>query len=67
LTGGIWTCSVLIPDNPEARSAKKFTYKSNIDALTYGWELANEIVDVAYELISATPDLRPWLDNIQPD
>jgi len=67
LSGGIWTCSVLLPDNPEARSIKKFTYNSNTDALSYSWELANEIVDVAHELISATPELRPWLDEIQPD
>ena len=43
---GIWTTTIPIPDNPETRSKKKFTYDLNRDALTYAWELSNEILDV---------------------
>jgi hypothetical protein len=36
LEGGVWACSALIPDNPEARSHLSFNYDTNIDALQYG-------------------------------
>jgi len=67
LTGGVWTCSALLPDNPEVRSAKTFTYNLRTDALTYGWELANETTQIAHEIADALPDMRHWMDKIQPD
>jgi hypothetical protein len=45
----------LIPDNPEDKSKRKFRYAGKIDALTYGWEIANEIVDVASTIVNAIP------------
>lgn len=67
LKGGVWLCSVLLPDNPEARSTTKFTYDLEIDALTYSWDLAHEMLSLVLELTMALPDTRPWLDRIQPD
>jgi hypothetical protein len=52
---GIWGASILIPDNPQERSPKKFKYDSRIDALTYGWELTTEIFEVAREILKALP------------
>ena len=39
----IWTLLLRIPDNPEAKSAKKFTYKLDLDAMTYAWELIGDL------------------------
>lgn len=50
---GAWTTTLLIPDNPEARSKKKFTFKLNRDALTYGWELTNEILFISTTVVNA--------------
>lgn len=52
----IWSTSIYIPDNPEARSQKQFKYDSQIDALTYGWGLTNEIFEVSQEIINAVVD-----------
>ena len=49
----IWSTSIYIPDNPEARSQTQFKYNSKIDALTYGWELTNEIYEVSREIVAA--------------
>ena len=32
-----------IPDNPEVKSAKKFTFGRDLDAMTYGWELITDL------------------------
>jgi hypothetical protein len=48
-----WRAWARIPDNPEAKSKKKFTYALDLDALTYGWEVANEIVLLATEVVCA--------------
>jgi hypothetical protein len=44
---GAWTTKIRIPDNPEARSKKQFKYSLDRDALTYAWELSDEILEVA--------------------
>jgi hypothetical protein len=39
-----WTTMIRIPDNPETRSKKNFSFNQNRDALTYSWEIADEIL-----------------------
>lgn len=46
LNCGVWSVMIRIPDNPEVRRRAKFTYQLNLDALDYGWELANELTEV---------------------
>lgn len=47
LDGGVWSVLMRIPDNPDAKSQAAFTFSNGLDALTYGWELTNEILRVA--------------------
>ncbi len=78
LNDKIWSVSILIPDNPEVRSKKKLEFKKNIDALTYGWKITTEIVEVMHAIlnyglrtfhptIKCTPfistELRPFPDE----
>lgn len=49
---GVWMTWARIPDNPEVKSKKKFTYAANHDALTYGWEVANEVISLASEAVA---------------
>jgi hypothetical protein len=56
LQGGVWSTSIWIPDNPEARSQREYRYDSRIDALTYGWQITNEILDVARSIIKEIPE-----------
>ena len=56
LPNGVWSTSVLIPDNPDGKSPKKFRYDSQLDALTYGWKLTTEIFEVAWAIINQLPD-----------
>jgi len=63
LDGEIWAAWARIPDNPEVKSKKKFTYTLGHDALTYGWEVSNEVISLATEAVaassvSATPATR---------
>ena len=44
---GAWGVTMRIPDNPQVRSHKHFTFRRDLDALTYAWELAFEMLDVA--------------------
>ena len=46
-----WSTHALMPDNPSARSRSKFVYAGQRDALTYGWEAANEVLEVATSII----------------
>ena len=58
----VWTAWARIPDNPEVKSKAKFTYALGHDALTYGWEVANEVIRLAgesIELAHAVPPPRP--------
>lgn len=50
---GVWKAWARIPDNPEANSKKKFTYVAGLDALTYGWDVVNEVVSLATEVVTA--------------
>lgn len=43
LDNRIWTTRFLIPDNPEARSKFAFRFSSYCDALTYVWDVYNEL------------------------
>lgn len=54
-THSAFTVHAPIPDNPSARSRKAFVYKQELDALTYGWETANEVLG----LYQALADTRP--------
>ena len=56
VTKKVWSCCALIPDNPEARSLHKFTYNMDRDALTYGWELCDEVVQVAHAILTSLPE-----------
>jgi hypothetical protein len=47
-----WTTMVRIPDNPEVRSKQKFTFAQNRDALTYAWEVADEVLGVGMDVVS---------------
>lgn len=50
---GPWSVSVLIPDNPKARSMSKFKFEKNIDALDFGWKSAAEILDISSLILEA--------------
>lgn len=54
LKGGIWKCSALLPDKGNAASPDLFTYNLEIDGLTYGWELTNEIIEIANHILASS-------------
>lgn len=56
LEEGAWGTSLLLPDNPEAKSQKKFRFDSHLDLLTYAWELTNEIGEIAQVIIREVPE-----------
>ena len=56
LENGVWSTSILIPDNPRVRSQKQFRDESHLDALTYGWELTNEVLEVTRAIVNEVPD-----------
>jgi hypothetical protein len=56
LDNGLWLAWLRIPDNPQVRSAKAFRYDSKLDALTYGWTVADEVVKLAHTLIKQLPN-----------
>ena len=64
LDSGVWSVMMRIPDNPEAKSKSAFTYAKNLDALTYGWELSNEIVRIATTIMTAVQDARPQTGSL---
>jgi hypothetical protein len=51
---GVWTVQMRIPDNPRARSRRKFTFTENRDALNYGLDFAQELLDVTKLIADAT-------------
>ena len=55
LEGAIWRATAPIPDNPEIKSKKKLSYKLGLDALTYSWEVANEVVGLSSDVVSKLP------------
>jgi hypothetical protein len=52
VAGDIWSVRLRLPDNPERKSQPAFKFEKNLDALTYGWELANEVMNVATVIFS---------------
>lgn len=54
----IWSVSLLIPDNPEVKSREKLKYFSDIDALSYSWEITTEVVNMAKEVLEAADNSR---------
>lgn len=52
----VWSASIWIPDNPEDKSQVKFIYDSEIDALTYGWELTSEMVKLVKMVVDEVPE-----------
>ena len=52
----VWSAAIWIPDNPEDKSQVKFIYDSEIDALTYGWELTSEMVKLVKMVVSVAPE-----------
>jgi hypothetical protein len=48
-----WMTTIWIPDNPEARSKNQFTFGLHRDALTYAWELADEVLGVSTAVVEA--------------
>ncbi len=55
VNGGTWSLLLRIPDNPEAKSQRDFQFELGLDALTYGWELTNELIDISTEVIATIP------------
>ena len=53
LSGGVLSVHLPIPDNPQEKSARKFEYKLELDALTWGWELTNKVVAVGRTIAEA--------------
>lgn len=52
--GGVWSTSARIPDNPSARSQSGFTYGRQLDALRFGWDCAQEVLDIAGLIVEAS-------------
>jgi hypothetical protein len=48
----LWTTHVPIPDNPRAKSRQKFTFGENLDALTFSWEAATEILGLSCDIVT---------------
>ena len=46
LDNSVWTVLVRIPDNPESKSRKKFTFQQERDALTFGWHCVTEVFTI---------------------
>jgi hypothetical protein len=55
VAGDIWSVRLRLPDNPEKKSQSAFEFAGNLDALTYGWELANEVFKMAAEVFASIP------------
>lgn len=43
---GVWGAMARIPDNPEVRSKQRFSFKEDLDALTFGWQAACAVLRV---------------------
>ncbi len=51
LEGACWSVIVRIPDNPQERSPDRFQFVGDMDALTYSWVLATELVEVTRAVV----------------
>lgn len=54
LAGGFWSVRIRIPDNPEVRSKKAFTYAQGLDALSYCRLVGEELVTVMTMVIDSS-------------
>jgi hypothetical protein len=63
LDGDLWGAWARIPDNPEVRAKGKFTYALELDALTYGWEVSNEVILLAAAAMAAAADAKRPADK----
>lgn len=48
------SATILLPDNPNARSRNAFSFEKSVDGLTYCWKLANESVLLALNISEQT-------------
>jgi hypothetical protein len=51
---GVWSARARIPDNPEVRSRRKFTYAKQLDALDYSLDLTAEVTAFLTAVVEAT-------------
>jgi hypothetical protein len=47
----LYTARLPIPDNPGEKRDRKFVYRKKIDALTYGWSRASDVLSIAELLV----------------
>jgi len=47
----LWTTQVFIPDNPAAKARDKFEFNNRQDALSYGWRISCEVLDVTSAIV----------------
>lgn len=59
----IWTMLLRIPDNPEVKSAKNFTFNRDLDAMTYGWELITDLFFLTGSIIQSVLADEPKTDQ----
>jgi hypothetical protein len=59
IENGPSTALVRIPDNPEANSKKNFRYELGLDAQSYGWEIAKELLEVSEAIMGTIEGTRP--------
>jgi len=50
---GFWACSVFVADNPVVRSTGGFTWHGRVDALSWGWRAAVEVLQLANAIAAA--------------
>lgn len=62
---GRWKMTYKLPANPEAKSHLKFDFENGPDALTYCWELAAHLVNLAEHLVGQDR-VRTALDASEP-
>ncbi|WP_447599473.1 hypothetical protein [Nitrospira sp. Nam80] len=55
LQGELWSTALWIPDNPQVRSQRLYRYDLKIDALTYGWRVTSELMNLARCIIEELP------------
>ena len=60
LDNAVWSALAMLPDNPEVRSYDRFVYDGRLDALSYGWHLADSVAMYLNEIVSA---LNPQTDS----
>jgi len=50
----VWTVVIRVPDNPETKSRKAFTFGDGLDALTLGWEYVSDFFAFVDALFGAS-------------